>query len=211
VMDLAFFGSLYINGIYDVEIVQNLLAKKGADFDQIRTVLSHPQALGQCAAFLKKHGLAAREEINTAVAAKIVAESEDMSLAAIGSEEAAEEFGLAVLKNHIQEKGGNTTRFAVFSRTEKLPEASDGKFVMGFTVKNEAGALAKAISAVGTHGFNLRAIKSRPTKHLAWEYYFFCEGDGAIHSVQGREMLDLLKKNCNDLKVIGSFEKEISL
>ncbi len=211
VMDLAFFGSLFINGIFDIEVVQNLLAKKEASFSDIKTVLSHPQALGQCAGFIKQNHLVPVEAVNTAVAAQTVSQSDDISLAAIGSVEAAEQYGLQVLRSHIHEKGGNTTRFAVFSRTQKTPSPQDHKFVMLFTVKNEAGALAKAVSAIGTHGFNLRAIKSRPTKNTSWEYYFFCEGEGAIHTPQGEEMLAMLKENCNDLKVVGSFEKEILL
>ncbi len=208
VMDLAFFGSLKINGIYDVEVVQNLLVKPGTDLEGIRTVISHPQALKQCGAFLKKLGVETREAVNPAVAAQAVADSSDSSLAAIGSEEAAEEFGLTVLCRHIQEKSGNTTRFAVFSRTEKDLSEKDCQFVLLFTVKNEAGALAKAIASIGENGFNLRAIKSRPTKNLSWEYYFFCEGEGCIHSPEGKKMLTELGKNCNDLKVLGVFEKE---
>lgn len=211
VMDLAFFGSLYINGIFDVEVVQNLLSLKDASLSDIKTVISHSQALGQCAEFIKKNHLAPREAVNTAVAAKTVAETGDVSLAAIGSAEAAEKYGLKVLRSHIETRGGNTTRFAVFSRTPKAPGPSDRQFVMLFTVKNEAGALAKAIAAIGEGGFNLRAIKSRPTKNLSWEYYFFCEGEGQIHTPQGEKMLLALKENCNDLKVVGSFEKECVL
>ena len=211
VMDLAFFGSLFISGIYDVEVVQNLLVKKGTALSHIKTVISHPQALGQCAPFLKKNGWETREAVNTAVAAKTVADGTDGSVAAIGSDIAAEEFGLEILKSHINEKGGNTTRFAVFTRTRSTPSEKDGRFVMVFTVKNEAGALAKAISAIGTHGFNLRAIKSRPTKNLSWEYYFFCEGDGRIDGPEGEKMLALLRENCNDLKILASYEKEILL
>lgn len=208
VLDLAFFGSLKINGIHDIEVVQNLLVKPGTELSAVRTVISHPQALKQCGEFIRKQGLQTREAVNTAVAAKAVAEDPDPSVAAIGSEEAASEFGLSVLCSHIQEKGGNTTRFAVFSRVEKDLSDKDRQFVLLFTVKNEAGALAKAISAIGDGGFNLRAIKSRPTKHLSWEYYFFCEGEGCIHSEQGEKMLAELGKNCNDLKVLGAFEKE---
>lgn len=206
VMDLAFFGSLFISGIYEIEVVQNLLAKKGASLSEIKTVISHPQALGQCAPFLKKLGVELIEASTTAAAAKMVAEKNDPSIAAIASAEAAEEFGLEVLRRHIHEKGGNTTRFAVFSRTRKAHAPTDLHFLMVFTVKNEAGALAKAISAIGTHGFNLRAIKSRPTKNLSWEYYFFCEGEGDIFGTEGEEMLSLLKENCNDLKILGAFE-----
>ncbi|MBR5295577.1 MAG: bifunctional chorismate mutase/prephenate dehydratase, partial [Clostridia bacterium] len=211
VMDLAFFGSLFINGIYDIEIEQNLLAKKGAQLSQIKKVISHPQALLQCEGFLKEMGVKTVEAVNTAAAAKFVAESEDETIAAIGSLEAAEEFGLQVIRGHIHENGGNTTRFAVFSRTAKNPSPEDNQFVMLFTVKNEAGALAKAISAIGSYGFNLRAIKSRPTKNSSWEYYFFSEGEGNIRSKEGEKMLSVLHENCSDLKVVGSFEKESKL
>ncbi|MBQ4037251.1 MAG: chorismate mutase [Clostridia bacterium] len=211
VMDLAFFGSLTINGVYDLTIEQNLLALPDAKISDIKTVISHPQALGQCSAFLKEGGFDTRESATTATAAKLVAESGDRSLAAIGSAEAAEQFGLQVLRGRIHDKGGNTTRFAVFSQTAKAPSPSDGQFIMGFTVKNEAGALAKAISAIGEGGFNLRAIKSRPTKKLSWDYYFFCEGDGNIRTPAGEAMLERLKEDCNDLKILGSFEKEMTV
>jgi len=208
VMDLAFFGSLYVNGVYDVEVVQNLLANKNSKLENVQKVISHPQALGQCAPFLRKMGWETEEAVNTAVAAQTVAESGRLDLAAIGSEEAAEAYGLQVLRSHIHEKGGNTTRFAVFSRTKKDVGAKDLQFMMLFTVKNEAGALAKAVSAIGTQGFNLRAIKSRPTKKLSWDYYFFCEGEGDLNTPAGERMLANLKENCNDLKILGCFEKE---
>lgn len=211
VMDLSFFGSLYINGIYDISVVQNLLAIKGTTMDQIKEVISHPQALGQCAEYIKKHGFKTVEAVNTAVAAKTVAESGRCDIAAIGSDEAAEQYGLKKLEAHINESNNNTTRFAVFSRTAKAPSLSDGHFIMLFTVKNEAGALGKAISVIGQHGFNLKALKSRPTKELIWDYYFYAEGEGNIHTEKGKEMLKELHEHCSTVKIIGNFEKEILL
>ena len=82
---------------------------------------------------------------------------------------------------------------------------------MLFTVTNEAGSLGKAISIIGDNGFNLKALKSRPTKELIWSYYFFVEGEGNINSEQGKKMLDELETQCSVLKVLGSFEKEILL
>ena len=82
---------------------------------------------------------------------------------------------------------------------------------MLFTVLNEAGSLGKAISVIGDFGFNLRALKSRPNKELAWSYYFYAEGEGNINSKNGEAMLEELHKCCNNIRVIGSFEKEISL
>ncbi len=211
VLDLAFFGPLHINGIYDIGVVQNLIGSDGADLNSIKEVISHPQALGQCADFIKKYNLEPIEAINTAVAVKQVAESGRTDIAAIGSEEAAGEYGLKIIKSHINESNSNTTRFAVFSRTAKQPSDEDNHFIMLFTVNNEAGALGKAISIIGDNGFNLKALKSRPTKELVWSYYFYAEGEGNIGSVKGAEMLKELSEKCSELKVLGSFEKEIML
>ncbi len=211
VMDLAFFGSLFINGIYDMEIVQNLVGLDGASVRDVKAVISHPQALGQCAEYIRDHDFEAHECTNTAVAAKRVAEEGRPELAAIASVETAALYGLKVLDKSINASSINTTRFAVFSRFASRNPQRDNYFVMNFTVKNEAGGLGKAISAIGDAGFNLRALKSRPSKDLIWEYYFFAEGEGNISSEKGKKMLDALKQHCSNLKVVGSFEKEQKL
>ncbi len=211
VLDLAFFGSLYINGIYEAEIIQNLLGIKGTSIEDVKTVISHPQALGQCADFIEKHGFNTEEAVNTAIAAKAIATNKDKSVAAIASAEAAEMFGLSVLATHINKSSTNTTRFAVFSRSKRASSQSDERFIMLFTVKNSAGSLGTAISVIGQHGFNLRALKSRPTKELTWDYYFYAEGEGNIDSPEGNAMLNELSKCCADLKVLGAYQKEIHI
>lgn len=211
VLDLSFFGSLYITGIYEIEIVQNLLANNGANLSTIKQVISHPQALGQCAEFINQHNLQPIETVNTAVAAKHVAESGRTDIAAIGSIEAGKKFGLQKIEGHINQSGNNTTRFAVFSRSQKAKAKNDKHFIMLFTVKNAAGSLGKAISVIGEHGFNLKALKSRPTKELIWDYYFYAEGEGDVYSEQGKQMMKQLKKCCNNLKILGAFEKEIHI
>jgi len=209
VMDLAFFGDLHINGMYELPVTQNLLALPGANVSSIKEVISHPQALGQCAEYISRHGWNEIQAVNTAVAAKMVAESGRTDIAAIGSVDAAENYGLIVLEPHIETDSSNTTRFAIFSKSAKNPSPTDARFVMSFTVNNEAGSLGKAVSVIGQYGFNLRALKSRPTKKLSWDYYFFVEGDGNIYSDKGREMLEKLNECCNEVTVIGSFEKEL--
>ena len=211
VMDLAFFGSLYINGVYEAEIVQNLLAVKGTELSDIKQVISHPQALGQCSKYIRKHGFEPVEAVNTAVAAKQVADSGSHTLAAIGSSEAAEKFGLVKLETHINDKSGNTTRFAVFTRVPREQTPSDKRFIMLFTVNNAAGSLGRAVSVIGEHGFNLIALKSRPTKELIWDYYFYVEGEGNINSEQGQQMLSDLEACCSTVKIIGSFERDITV
>ena len=211
VMDLAFFGSLHINGVYDISVTQHLLAKKGAKAEDIKEVISHPQALGQCAAYIKKMGYTATESTNTAVAAEFLSRSNRNDIAAIASEKAAKLYGLEVIASAINDSNSNTTRFAVFSRTAKNDNASDRQFIMLFTVKNESGCLGKALSVIGDNGFNLRALKSRPTKELIWDYYFYAEGEGNINTPAGEKMIKDLLEVCSHVKVVGSFEKEIAL
>ncbi len=211
VMDLAFFGSLYISGVYDIGVTQHLIAKKGVSLSEITEVISHPQALGQCATFIKKHGFVSTECSNTAVAAQLVANSKRNDIAAIASEEAARIYSLQVIESAINDSNSNTTRFAVFSPVKKNDCSKDRQFIMLFTVKNESGCLGKALSVIGDNGFNLRALKSRPTKELIWDYYFYAEGEGNINTPAGEKMLNELEAVCSHIKVIGSFEKEISL
>lgn len=211
VLDLAFFGSLYINGVYEAEIVQNLLAVKGATLDGIKTVISHPQALGQCAEYIEKHGFETISAVNTAVAAKQVATGGRTDIAAIASEEAAKKFSLIKIDGHINQSSTNTTRFAVFSRAQRTAGKTDNRFIMLFTVKNAAGSLGRAVSVIGEHGFNLLALKSRPTKELSWDYYFYAEGEGNLATDSGKAMLKELKKCCNSVKVVGRFEKEVKI
>ena len=211
VLDLAFFGSLYINGIYEANILQNLIGIKGAKLTDIQKVISHPQALGQCASYIERHGFETENAVNTAIAAKTVAEIGKKDMAAIASVEAANQYNLQVISENINDSGTNTTRFAVFSRSNRTPSPSDDRFIIMFTVKNVAGALGEAISIIGHHGFNLRALKSRPTKELVWDYFFYAEGEGNINSPQGQEMLTQLQDYCSILKIIGSFEKEVHI
>lgn len=207
VTDLMFSGNLYINAVYDLAVSHDLLAVPGTSKNEIRKVVSHSQALGQCADYIRQNGWQPEEFVNTALAAKMVAEKNDPSVAAIASEEAAKLFGLEVLERNINASRTNTTRFAVFSRSENRREGArmGEHFILVFTVKNEAGALAKAIDIIGRHGFNMDNLRSRPMKELLWQYYFYVEAEGNIHSEEGKAMLCDLEEYCDRLKVVGTF------
>ena len=71
--------------------------------------------------------------------------------------------------------------------------------------------LIPCFSIIGDNGFNLKALKSRPTKELIWSYYFYVEGEGNINSPEGEKMLKELAEKCSEIKVLGSFEREITL
>ena len=78
-------------------------------------------------------------------------------------------------------------------------------FILVFTVRNEAGSLAKAIEVIGAHGFNMRTLRSRPMKELLWQYYFYVEAEGNLHSPAGEDMLRELSAVCDRLKAVGSY------
>lgn len=203
-IDLIFSGSLYINGIYELEIHQNLLGLPDAELSDIRKVTSHPQALSQCHDYIKLHGLHTEEANNTAVAAKMVAEMKDKTFGAIASAETAKLYGLKVLQVNINTSEENTTRFAVLSKV-KANASSLTSSVLMFTVRNEAGSLANAISIIGKYGYNMTALRSRPLRKHSWQYYFYIEIDGTTNSDEGRRMLEELGRICDQLKVVGSF------
>ena len=204
-IDLIFTGGLFINGIYELEIHQNLLGIPGATVDEIKKVTSHPQALSQCHEYIKLKGFDTEEANNTAVAAKPVAEMNDKSLGAIASVETAEIYGLKVLEANINKSGENTTRFAVLSKVRAISHPFSNSVLM-FTVKNEAGSLANAISIIGKYGYNMTALRSRPLKKHSWQYYFYIEIDGTTDNEDGQKMIEELNKVCDKLKIAGTFE-----
>ncbi len=205
VIDRLFSGSLAVNAVYDFSITHHLMAPKGATLASIREVVSHPQALAQCAPFIRMHGYKERTAENTALAARAVAEENDIGIAAIASEETAELYGLEVLCRHINETGLNTTRFAVLARSCAVDTAKDKHSILLFTVRNEAGSLAEAINIIGEHGYNMRCLRSRPMKELLWQYYFYVELEGDLYTDEGKRMLGELTRCCDRLKVLGSF------
>ena len=203
-LDLIFSGTLKINGIYELEIHQNLLGLPNATVEDIKRVTSHPQALSQCHDYIKMRGFKTEETNNTALAAKSVADLGDKSFGAIASVETAELYGLKVIEPNINKSGENTTRFAVLSKVSASSPALSNTVLM-LTVKHEAGSLANAISIIAEHGYSMTALRSRPMKKHSWQYYFYIEIDGTVNSEKGQKMLAELKKVCDQLKIAGTF------
>ena len=208
VMDLMFSGNLYINQVIELDVNQNLVAVKGAKKEDIKTVISHPQALAQCSKYIHDNKYEQIEANNTAVAAKLVSEKNDKTLAAIANSITAEIYNLDILEKNINSSPNNTTRFGAFSRSL---HKTDKKVVMGqhftlmFTVKNEAGSLAKTLNIIGSYGFNMRSLRSRPMKELMWNYYFYVELEGNPNSEAGQEMIKALGIFCDELKLVGTY------
>ena len=208
VVDMLLDGNLVVTGMYEMPVDQTLMGVKGAKLSDIKKVKSHHQALSQCADYISRHGFETEETLSTSLAAKEVAEAGDITVAAIANEKAAEYYGLEVIEPQINEQRNNTTRFAVFthSLSKDAGKQNTDKFILTFTVKNEAGSLAQAISIIASYGYNMRCLRSRPMKNAIWNYYFYCEIDGAVNSENGSDMIRALGLCCKDLKIAGIFK-----
>lgn len=204
-LDLLFSGSLYVNGVYSLDIRHHLIGLKGATEGDIEEVISHRQALDQCCDYIRSQGYRSTACENTARAAKLVSDLGDKTKAAIASRETAELYNLQVIRENINEASDNTTRFAVVSRT--LSKEKRDHSIIVFTVPDKAGALAHAINIIGHHGYSMRHIKSRAMKDLKWTYYFYVEIVGDLQSSRrGKFMMEELSECCDRLKMIGTFD-----
>lgn len=221
VLDLLFDGDLFVNGVYELGISHCLLGVEGSTVDTITTVISHPQALEQCDEFIFAHKYHTIQAVNTARAAKGVAENKDITVGAIASQETAELYGLKVLENGINKSNINVTRFAVLSKGKSSLADDNGRllgtisgnntFILMFIVKHEAGTLANALSVIAEYGYNMRVIRSRPLKEKNWQYYFYAEVEGDVLSDNGEKMLKALEEHCEAVKVVGSYKPDVRI
>ena len=205
VFDLLFRGPLFISNVFEFRISQTLLGVEGAEISDIKTVYSHQQALDQCTQFIADHGFQTIPFVNTAMAAKEVAQKGDKASAAIASEEAGRLYGLKVLAKGINQDTENTTRFAVLSQNAFEGQDDAPKYVsyLMFNVKNVPGALSSAIKIISKKDYNLISLHSHPVQNAPWEYYFYAEVEGSLMSRNGQKLIDKLKKCCLSVKVIG--------
>jgi hypothetical protein len=117
-------------------------------------------------------------------------------------------YDLEILQKNINISNVNTTRFGAFCRCKNsaISSSMNERSILVFTVKNEAGALAKTLNIIGSHGFNMISLRSRPMKELIWNYYFYVEVEGCINDNEGKEMIKALSIFCDKLKVVGTFK-----
>lgn len=181
-------AGLYIVGEHFLRVRHQLMAKPGTKLSDIKKVLSHTHALGQCRQTLIKLGLRPVPEADTAGSARLVSESPDPSLAAIASTLAAEIYGLEILKSDIEDEVHNTTRFVILAREPDDAEPDDGPVITTFIfrVRNVPAALYKALGGFATNGINMTKLESYQLEGTfnATMFYADIEGHPADRMVQ---------------------------
>ena len=188
-----------------LEIHHNLIAN--CSLAEINKVYSHPQALGQCRAWLQENipGADLIESTSTTAAAEQA--SGEANSAAIAGILAAQKYKLKILAENIEDLKGNMTRFLVLSKSSAEATGNDKTSIM-FTLKHEAGALYTALLPFKENGVNMSMIQSRPSKEQNWAYVFFVDIVGHEKDSNVNRCLDALKEICQHLKVLGSYPRE---
>ena len=185
--------------------VQNCLLAN-CEREEIRTIYSHPQVLGQCRLWLQQNFPNAEQisSASTAAAAKLANAEAAKGVAALGSRLVGEINNLRVLEANIQDNVTNTTRFAVIGRQHTRPTGKD-RTTICFGVPHVPGSLADVLLRFKEHGINIYCIDSRPARHMSWEYLFYIdvEGHEAAEPLQG--CLDELRHGSPMVKVLGSY------
>ena len=207
VNDLLLDHDLTISGEVIVPVKHCLMVNGDVELSDVRDVMSHPQALGQCRKFLQNHpDWHVIPSYDTAGSARIVAESKRTDLAAIASMRAANVYGLKVLKEDIQSETVNFTRFFVLEKNPG-PVAGANKTSIVFATKNAPGALHMCLGEFASRGINLSKLESRPRKNKPWVYVFYADLDGPMDDARVHAAVGGLLKTGAFVKVLGSYRK----
>ena len=207
--DLLAEGGLVITAEAISQVAHCLLALPGTKAEDLRLVLSHPQALRQCDQFFRdRNWLRAQPEFDTAGAAARVREGNDPSVGAIASEPAARVFGLEILAYSIQNQIGNFTRFVEVAReAAPCPPEQPCKTSLLLATGNHPGDLGEVLRSFSRRGVNLTKLESRPIPATPWRYRFYLDIEGHAASAPVTEALQAIEPKTAELRILGTYAR----
>lgn len=204
VYDLILKHRFFIVGALDLPIDYCLGGIRQSEHSDIEIVWTHPQTISQCSDYIANHNYEAVPCSNTAVAARDVAKEKRLNVAAICSYKAAEEYGLKVLDNHLQDDNSNTTRFIVISKKLYIPENAN-KISLCFSLPHVTGSLYSLLCRFNSLGLNLTKIESRPRTDKNFEYLFYLDFSGNVHSKNVIELISQLSEEMPEFSFLGNY------
>ena len=207
-LDLLLETSLLITGEISIPIRHTVMSKSG-DLDGVTHVLAHPQALAQCHQWLTQHTPQLHREAVSSNAQAALDASNESKYAAIASVNAAEQYGLKIIEQGIQDDAHNRTRFVIIGHHIAAPTSKDQTSLI-LSVKNEAGAVYKLLEPFAKHGVSMTRFESRPARKGTWEYHFYIDIDGHQDDPHVAKSLNVLKEITAFYKCLGSYPKSNS-
>lgn len=199
-------GSTELRICAQINLKVNNCLMANTERTNIRKIYSHSQVLGQCREWLRKNFPKAElvATSSTTVAAKLAHDEAENGAAALGSQLAAKYNELEVLETNIQDKAGNTTRFAIIGNQTTAPSGHD-RTTICFGVPHTAGSLVDVLNVFKEHGINIYSMDSRPTRDTAWEYVFYIDVEGHADKEPLKECVEILHKRTPMFKILGSY------
>ncbi|MVX65124.1 prephenate dehydratase [Clostridium chromiireducens] len=207
VYDLLYKYGFYIVGEECIKIDQNLIGIQGTKLDNVKEVYSHPQGFEQSTDFLKGYNCWKRIPFHsTADSVKLVSDLQDMSKVAIASKRAADIYNLSIIKENINNRSENSTRFIVISKELELNKDCD-KVSVVFSLEHKAGTLYKLLRHFAENNINMMKIESRPMEKGAWKYFLYVDFEGNLEEEQVKKALNLIEQSSAYFKLIGGYRK----
>jgi arogenate/prephenate dehydratase len=205
--DLFMRHQLHLVGEKIERVRHCLIGFPGAQLRDITLAMSHPQALAQCEHYLTRLGIQREVVYDTAGAVKMLKASGQRDHAAIASRRAAEVYEMQVLQEGVEDDEANYTRFVVLAREPSAPQGP-AKTSIVFALKNQPGALFKALSVFALRDLDLTKIESRPLAGTPWDYLFYLDFAGSVADETARRALDHLGEYATTLRVLGSYARD---
>ena len=189
-------------------ITHCLIAREQVALSEVRLVVSHPQAMAQCARYLRER-LPGAERSTAASTAEAIRQAvgAEAPVAAIGARLAAELYGGAVLDEGIEDTAGNLTRFVWLAPAGAPARGEPSKTSVVFWGFNDEspGALVAVLGEFSERGINLTRIESRPRRMRLGHYMFFADLEGSTGEPRVRQALDAVGSRVHTLRVLGSY------
>lgn len=205
--DLLLHSNLHIVAEIILPISHFLVGGRDANFEDIKTVESHPVALAQCERFFAAHpdlkGVAADD---TAGSVRRVVESNDATRAAIGGKRTAEIYGGKILREHIEDHAENYTRFVLLSPNANESEKGS-KISLIVRLKHQPGALHNALRPFVRRGIDLLKIESRPIKGAPWQFNFYFDLKTPSSESELRGALEEIKEQAEEVRYLGRYSR----
>ena len=209
VYDLMIHHNFSIVRTFRLKIEHQLLANNGTTLNSIKEIYSHEQAISQCSAFLDTlKGVKVIPVENTAIAAKLVADSGLTDVAALSSKSCAELYGLSCIAANVQDKDNNRTRFICISKNLEVYPGADKTSIM-MTLPHQPGALYRVLARLYVLGINVTKLESRPIPDSDFDFMFYFDLETSIYSEEFVQLMCELDELCEEFTYLGSYTEVV--